>query len=57
MIITNLLKPILSLPIRSIILALVDSDYEHYNLLINHLVDQAITDTAQLDFVAIGEVA
>lgn len=43
--------------IRGLILALVDSDYENHNLLINHLVDQAITDTAQFDFVAVGEVA
>lgn len=52
-----LLESIFSLPIRNIILTLVDSYHEHNNLLINHLVDKAITETAQLDFVAIGEVA
>ena len=54
MIITNLLKPILSLPIRSLILTLVDSDHEHHNLLIYYLIDQAKARATQLYFVAIG---
>ena len=52
-----LLESIFSLPIRNIILTLVDSYHEHNNLLINYLVDQAVTRTAQFDFVAVGEVA
>ena len=53
----RLLESIHRFFIRGLILALVDSDYENHNLLINHLVDRAITDTAQFDFVAVGEVA
>jgi hypothetical protein len=50
-------QPILCDLVSSLSLTFTDSGYEHHNLLIKHLIDQAISSTFELHFVAILQLA
>ena len=52
-----LLHTPLRLAIRRLVFTLVYGDDEHDDCVIHDLIDQAVTRTAQLDFIAVGQLA